>query len=141
MSIEALGRRPPMASPEQDGGNASPLDAGGLSRFKTPPPFPLTECVELQIFLFFMTEGAQTSSGARSMSVWWSLAMRRRARQTTGGGGVDESVCVWGGVSGLGWASTVAEQQERRCHGDRQEEGEGARVHGEPCSGGGGGVG
>lgn len=51
-------------------------------------------------------------------------------------------VCVCGGgVSGLGWASTVAEQQERRCHGDRQEEGEGARVHGEPCSGGGGGVG
>lgn len=29
------------------------------------------------------------------MSVWWSLATRRRARQTTGGWGVDES--VWGG--------------------------------------------
>lgn len=56
---------------------------------------------------------------------------------------MDESVCVcgWGGVSGSGWASTVAEQQERRCHGDGQEEGEGARVHGEPGSSGGGGVG
>lgn len=44
-------------------------------------------------------------------------------------------------MSGSGWTSTVAEQQERRCHGDGQEEGEGARVHGEPCSCGGGGVG
>lgn len=49
-------------------------------------------------------------------------------------------VCV-AGRSGEGWASTGAEQQESRCHGDGQEEGEGAWVHGEPCSGGGCGVG
>lgn len=46
-----------------------------------------------------------------------------------------------GGGSGKGWASTVAEQQESRCHGDRQEEGGGAWMHGEPCPGGGCGVG
>lgn len=56
-------------------------------------------------------------------------------------GGVKAYEGGGGGGSGAGWTSTVAEQQERCCHGDRHEEGEGARVHGHPCSGGGGGVG
>lgn len=46
-----------------------------------------------------------------------------------------------GGEPRAGWTSTGAKQQESRYHGDGQEEGDGAWVHGEPCSNGGCGVG
>lgn len=55
-----------------------------------------------------MTEGAQTSSGALSMSVWWSLAMRRRARQTRGGGWTRVCVCVGGVWIRVGFNSSRA---------------------------------
>lgn len=101
--------------------------------------------VELQIFIIIfiivIIKVEPKSSVAPSMSVWWS-PLRRRLKQRTGARETDKSVCVCvAGRSGEGWASTGAEQQESRCHGDGQEEGEGAWVHGEPCSGGGCGVG
>ena len=73
--------------------------------------------------------------------IWWfSLAQWLHPSQS---GSLRWEGWTWGrrGSSGVGRASTGAGQPQGCCYGDGQEEGEDAWVHGEPCSGGGCGVG